>query len=235
MSVGADFTTAIGLAGLLSSPNPAGGAFDLNDLDQHNFPIEHDGSLSRRDAFFGNDYSFFMPNFQMVLDHFNGSYTSIPTASKAKYSRVQNSRAINPTFTYGPREFILSYGETSLYLQTMSDPYSGVARVDFIKYFFEYERLPTALGWKPSNQTITLLTLGQMIMELYAANSGDQAPEGLLVTTDAYKGECFVLLPASCLVADMALHQMHSKVSIQSPACLAMRPVREILQCHTNP
>lgn len=43
----------------------------------------------------------------------NGSnYTSIATASKAKYSRVENSRAINPTFTYGPREYILSYGET---------------------------------------------------------------------------------------------------------------------------
>lgn len=40
MNVGADFTTAIGAAGLLSSPMPLLGSFDLNDLDQHNFPIE---------------------------------------------------------------------------------------------------------------------------------------------------------------------------------------------------
>jgi len=40
MNVGADFTTAIGAAGLLSAPNPLLGSFDLNDLRQHNCPIE---------------------------------------------------------------------------------------------------------------------------------------------------------------------------------------------------
>jgi len=40
MNVGADFTTAIGAAGLLSSPMPLLGSFNLNDLNQHNFPIE---------------------------------------------------------------------------------------------------------------------------------------------------------------------------------------------------
>ena len=35
--MGADFTIAVGGAGLLSSPNPLGGSFDLNDLDMHNF------------------------------------------------------------------------------------------------------------------------------------------------------------------------------------------------------
>lgn len=116
ISVGADFTTVIGAAGLLSSPDPLGGSFDLNDLDQHNFPIEHDASLSRQDAYFGNDYSFYSPNWDMVISHYNGTnYTSIPLASKAKYSRVLNSEAINPTFTYGLREFILSYGETCKY------------------------------------------------------------------------------------------------------------------------
>jgi hypothetical protein len=39
LNIGPDFTTVIGALGLLSSPNPLGGAFDLNDLDQHNFPI----------------------------------------------------------------------------------------------------------------------------------------------------------------------------------------------------
>lgn len=48
MNVGADFATAIGGAGLLSVPgNLLATSFDLNDLDEHNFPIEHDASLSR--------------------------------------------------------------------------------------------------------------------------------------------------------------------------------------------
>lgn len=124
----------------------------------------------------------------MVLSHYKGmTHTSIPVASKAKYSRVENSRKINPTFVYGPREFILSYGETALYLQTMSDPTSGVANVSFVRELFEKERLPYELGWQPSASPITLMTLGDMIFELYAANGNDSLPEGLLITTDAYK------------------------------------------------
>lgn len=180
MNMGPDFTVAIGGAGLLSSPDPLGGSFDLNDLDQHNFPIEHDASLSREDAYFGNDYSFQNPKpyWQQVLSYYAGKTTTdIPTASKAKYSRVKDSMARNPTFTYGFREFVLSYGETALYIQSMSDPTSGVAEVSYVRSLFEQEKLPYALGWRPSAEPITLTTLGQMVLELYAANP-ESVPEG---------------------------------------------------------
>lgn len=50
MNVGADFATVIGGAGLLSVSNDLlATSFDLNDLDELNFPIEHDASLSRAD------------------------------------------------------------------------------------------------------------------------------------------------------------------------------------------
>ncbi|KAF2721081.1 Cloroperoxidase [Polychaeton citri CBS 116435] len=177
LNIGPDFTTVIGAAGLLSSPDPLAGSFDLNDLDQHNFPIEHDASLSRQDAYFGNDYSFYNPNWQQVLSYYKGSTkTSIPAASKAKYARVKDSTAKNPQFTYSFREFVLSYGETALYLQTMSDPVSGVARVDFVRSLFEQEKLPYNLGWRPSAQPVTLNSLGGMIVSLYAAN-GEAIPE----------------------------------------------------------
>lgn len=178
MNMGADFTIAIGGAGLLSSPNPLGGAFDLNDLDQHNFPIEHDASLSRQDAYFGNDYSFYNPNWQQVLAFYKGkTQTDIKTASLAKYSRVNDSMTRNPTFTYSLREFVLSYGETSLYLQSMSDPVSGVANVDYVRSLFENETLPYALGWRPSTSPITLVSLGQMVLELFSDNP-QNVPEG---------------------------------------------------------
>lgn len=170
LNVGADFTTVIGGVGLLSSPNPLGGSFDLNDLDQHNFPIEHDASLSRQDAYFGNDYSFYQSNFDQLLAHFAGAEkTNLTSASLGKYARVLDSNAKNPTFVYGLREFVLSYGETALYLQTMSDPVSGLARVDYVREFFEKEKLPVDLGWKPSAQQINFATLGAMAVELTAA------------------------------------------------------------------
>lgn len=164
------------------------GSFDLNYIDQHNFPIEHDASLSRRDAYFGNDYSFYQPNWNMVLSYYKGmTATSIATASKAKYSRVQNSMTTNPTFVYGPREFILSYGETALYLQTMgSSTTSGVAPLTYVNELFEHERLPYNMGWRPSTVPITLQTLGDMVLELYLANP-QALPEGLTVTADTYK------------------------------------------------
>lgn len=146
MNVGDDFTTAIGTAGLLSSPDPLGGSFDLNDLDEHNFPIEHDASLSRQDAYFGNDYSFNQTTFNQVLSYYAGmNTTSIPVASHAKYSRVQTESQRDPTFTYGPREFLLSYGETALYLSVMGDPTTGIAPVDYVEIFFGKTAVLTCL------------------------------------------------------------------------------------------
>lgn len=154
---------------------------------QHNFPIEHDSSLSRQDAYFGNDYSFYQPNWNMILSYYKGmEYTSIPVASKAKYARVLDSKKKNPTFTYGPREAIFSYGETAIYLQTMSDPYSGKAKLSYVRELFEKEKLPYELGWRPSTQEITLATLGAMGGELMAANP-NRFDEGALITADTLK------------------------------------------------
>lgn len=137
MNVGADFSAAIGAGGLLSSPNPAGGSFDLNDLDEHNFPIEHDASLSREDFHVnGNDYGFNQTVFDSVVAYFHGTDATVATAAKAKFNRVVVERARDARFQYGPREFVLSYGETALYLSVMGDPITGVAPVKYVKVFF---------------------------------------------------------------------------------------------------
>lgn len=179
LNMGADFTVLIGGLGLLSSKDIATGAFDLNDLDQHNFPIEHDASLSRKDAFFGNDHTFYDPIWQQTLSFYNGDdQTSLLPASKAIANRTQDSMNINPTFTYGFREFIQRYGEVSIYLQTMgADDATGVTRVDWVRELFEQERLPYDLGWRPRAQPITVASLGQMVFELYTI-SPSAVPEG---------------------------------------------------------
>lgn len=105
LNMGADFTVLIGGAGLLSG-DVVSGAFDLNDLDQHNFPIEHDASLSRQDAYFGDDHSFYNPYWQDVLSFFNGRQTALLPASKAIANRTETSESNNPEFTYGFREFV---------------------------------------------------------------------------------------------------------------------------------
>lgn len=89
---------------------------------------------------------------------------------------------------YGPREFILSYGETALYLQTMaSSPSSASAPTKYVRDFFENERLPYQLGWRPSVVPITLVSLAAMVLELEMANP-EKIPEGLNVTASTLKG-----------------------------------------------
>jgi hypothetical protein len=171
MNVGADFTTAIGGAGLLSSPNPLGGSFDLSDLSQHNFLIEHDASISRQDAALGNPQPFYDPNWQQYIRFFDGKATTdIPTTSRAKFTRYNDSLTKNPEFTYGLREAVLSYGENALYIQTMSDPVSGKAKIDYVRSLFEKEKLPFALGWRPSPAPVTLASLGIMVAQLYGVS-----------------------------------------------------------------
>ncbi|KAK5164251.1 uncharacterized protein LTR77_009945 [Saxophila tyrrhenica] len=187
LNMGADFTVAVGGAGLLSSNDPLSGGFDLNDLDEHSFPIEHDASLSRQDFYFGDDHSFYAPNWNSVVSQFHGSKTDLKTAAKAKYSRVQDSEKRNPTFTYGIREFIFSYGETAIYLQTMNRPSAnGVAEVDYVDVLFREERLPYKEGWRVSPEPITLASLGEQVFELYSV-SPEPAPEGAQVTKDSLK------------------------------------------------
>lgn len=182
LNMGADFTVAIGGAGLLASPNPLGGSFDLNQLDQHNFPIEHDSSLSRQDAYFGNDYSFNQTIWDTTVNAYKGmTYTSIPVAAKIRNARYNNSLATNPTYTFGLREFIFAYGETAIYLQTMgSSTDNGVANFDYVRTLFEEEKLPFAQGWRPSPTPITLTSLGAMVLQLYNANPG-KVPEGATI------------------------------------------------------
>lgn len=92
MNVGADFATVIGGAGLLSVPgNLLATSFGLDNLDEHNFPIEHDASLSRADYYEdnGDNYSFNQSIFDTVLVYYEGmNDTSIPIAAKAKWVLV---------------------------------------------------------------------------------------------------------------------------------------------------
>lgn len=176
--MGPDFMALIGAAGILSSPDPSGLAFDLDNLDQHNFPIEHDVSLSRQDKYFGNWYDFNQTVWDGTVGYYKGMQkTTTPVAAKARYHRVEVCQSKNPECTYGPMQFIFSSGETGLYVQTMSDPVTNSAPVAYVRSLFEKEKLPYELGWRPSKLPITLVSLGAYVLELFAANP-DRVVEG---------------------------------------------------------
>lgn len=97
----------------------------------------HDASLSRQDKFFGEWTDFNQTIFNEVLAFYEGmDIATIPVTAAAKYARVQDTQKNNPQALYGPREFLLSYGEAALYLSVLGNPTTGDAPVDYVKIFF---------------------------------------------------------------------------------------------------
>jgi hypothetical protein len=164
MSMGADFSLFVGAAGIVSNPNILSLEFDLDQLDHHDMVIEHNASLSRASASTGNNYSFNSTIWDTVLAYYAGqNETSILSAAKAKYNRVQTESARDPTFTYGPVQFILSYGETAIYLSTVDDPTTRIALLEYVYALFEEESLPYEEGWRKTVQPTKLASLAAMI------------------------------------------------------------------------
>ncbi|CZR52968.1 related to chloroperoxidase [Phialocephala subalpina] len=216
MNMGADFSLFVGAAGIGSSPNFLSLEFDLDQLDHHDMVIEHDASLSRADASTGNNYSFNQTIWDTVLAYYDGTTeTSIPVAAKAKYNRVQTESKRDPTFTYGPVQFIFSYGETAIYLSTMGDPTTGVAPIEYVRSLFEEERLPYEEGWRPTAEPTTLGSLAAMIFELNIAN-GEELPEGLTLTESTLKAVLRGLDPITGKVLDPVLQVVGGLLGITS-------------------
>ncbi|KAI5208769.1 hypothetical protein AUEXF2481DRAFT_6342 [Aureobasidium subglaciale EXF-2481] len=210
LNVGADFSTVVGTAGIASNPNPlpSGLYFDLDMLDRHDFVIEHDGSLSRADATTGDNHSFNQTIWDSVLAYYSGmTDATIPVAAKARYNRISTEAARDPNFSYSPVQFILSYGETALYLSTMGDPITGVAPLEYVRSLFEEEKLPYELGWQPPKVPTTLASLGAMVLQLNA-ESGETIPEGVILGENSLRAVLIGLNAATGEIENNALYAL---------------------------
>jgi hypothetical protein len=206
LNVAADFAVLIGTLGARSANDPLALSFNLDDLDKHEHMIEHDGSLSRGDAFFGDNHTFNMTIWQTVLDYFEDSKTVNFTASaKARWNRITTQRKANPDFVYNAKDIILSYGETALYLSVLGDPVTGHPPIEWVRVLFgesfslpdyldysllthkvEEQRLPYKEGWRPRTTPTTMASVLAMEAVLVAAGD-EELPEGLELTENTLK------------------------------------------------
>ena len=178
-NIARDLGIILAIGGLLTSPNPLGLTFDLSDLDKHNF-IEHDASLSRADINEGGDDHTFQPAiFQAFMSNFSGPNTTLEEAAIAKFARVKNESQSDPDFTYGPQQFVLSYGETAFYLQALGNSGTSVP-LTWLQTFFAQEKLPYDQGWRTSSQEIGLVSTNLLLPQLQTA-AGEELPEGLIL------------------------------------------------------
>lgn len=89
-------------------------------------------------------------------------------AAAERAARFAYGDAINPDFnaTFASSGSLLEY---ALILSAFGDLTDGNAKKSYIKYLFENERLPTALGWQRPAENITVAVARAMTAKIAAA------------------------------------------------------------------
>lgn len=98
--------------------------------------IEHDGSLSRNDIYFGDNHSFNRSIWSSVACFFTERTISIQTAANARKARLQAAAAKNPDFNLDAGGTQISLIETALYLSVFGDPNEGNAVTRWVRVLF---------------------------------------------------------------------------------------------------
>lgn len=129
--------------------------FDLNHLDYHNL-FEHDASLSRQDAHFGQWSRFNATVFEWTEAYWPGDILDIQIVTAARASRHMRSALENPEYSLSSTGSSFSLGENSALLSILGDKHSQTVPKNWVEYLFEKESLPCSLGWKKPKEEITL-------------------------------------------------------------------------------
>jgi hypothetical protein len=113
--------------------------FHLKDLAHHN-AIEHDGSLSRNDEFFGDDLHFNLKIWATtalrygIRVPFSSPVITVKTAAKARAARVKDAKRVNPAFNLTSQSG--SIGETSVFLTAFWNKSAGGVPKDYARVLF---------------------------------------------------------------------------------------------------
>ncbi|KAI0427933.1 Chloroperoxidase [Xylaria sp. FL1042] len=143
---------------IIANPEPNATYFTLDQLNKHNL-LEHDASLSRSDAYFGNNHVFNQTVFDETKQWWVAPILNASMLANAKVARQLSSKAFNPTyvFTLVTEEF--SLGEVVAPVIAFGDTSAITVNRTLVEYFFENERLPTSLGWKKTEEVVSLDTI----------------------------------------------------------------------------
>ncbi|KAG6580161.1 chloroperoxidase [Phytophthora cinnamomi] len=146
------FNIAEDLAGVIRTLTPA--QFDLNDLSKHNDPIEHDASLARSDAYFGEDPAFVSPTLVTdMLTYGVDGQIDVTDVAKIRAARVAYGRKNNPEFDYSSTPAFISNAESALLLRAIGGQNGNSSKTSFVSTFFLLETFP--LDWQKSPTQIT--------------------------------------------------------------------------------
>ncbi|KAL4789164.1 Peroxidase, family 2-domain-containing protein [Aspergillus venezuelensis] len=144
---------------IMANPKENATDFDLDQLNTHNL-LEHDASISRLDAYFGNNHVFSSSVFAETKKYFPNAIVTLQNLANAKLARQVHSKAFNPTYTYTETTESTSYNEMGFPVIAFGDMEKGTVNRDYVEYFFENERLPTEVGWVVRSEPVTAEQMG---------------------------------------------------------------------------
>ncbi len=120
---------------LTTNPTANATTFSLNDLGNHNI-LEHDASLSRSDAYFGNVLVFNQSVFDETKSYWTGKTVNIKMAAKARLARINTSKKTNPTYQLSDLGEAFTYGESAAYVVVFGDKKTGTVKRSFVEWLF---------------------------------------------------------------------------------------------------
>ncbi|ORY68903.1 Chloroperoxidase [Pseudomassariella vexata] len=152
---------------LTTSTTGNASTFNLADTAKHNV-IEHDGSLSRDDLHFGNQKDFDAVVWAETVAHFTEETIPLQTAASARVDRLAAAQAVNPEFNLTSLGPTASVFETTLYEITFGDRVEGNPPTEWIRVFFEQERIPFEEGYVRPDNGITTEEFNVMAAKIVA-------------------------------------------------------------------
>ncbi|KAI1636249.1 Chloroperoxidase [Biscogniauxia mediterranea] len=155
---------------VIANPEPNATFFTLDHLNRHNV-LEHDASMSRSDAYFGNNHIFNQTIFDTTRAYWTAETLDAKMLANGKLFRQIESRSANPNYTFTATTEAFSLGEVSAPIIAFGDMDAGTVNRTLVEYFFENERLPAELGWVRKESEITLERIGSMSQLIQNATS----------------------------------------------------------------
>ncbi|KAI3317719.1 Cloroperoxidase [Xylariaceae sp. AK1471] len=140
---------------IIANPEPNASYFTLEQLNRHNV-LEHDASLSRSDAYFGNNHVFNQTVFDETRKYWVEPILTANMLANSKIARQVSSKAFNPTYTFTSITEEFSLGEVAAPVIAFGDMNTITVNKSLVEYFFENERLPTALGWGRKEEIVSI-------------------------------------------------------------------------------
>ncbi|KAI0204297.1 Cloroperoxidase [Astrocystis sublimbata] len=142
-------------AARISNPKPNATTFDLNHLDRHDL-FEHDGSLSRQDAFFGQWSRFNQTVWDWTKTFYTGDILDVQMVANSRAQRQMRSNLTNPDYKLSNLGYSFSLGENSAILSILGDKKTQTCPLAFVDFLFSKEKLPYELGWNKPKEPISL-------------------------------------------------------------------------------